>query len=286
MITKGVWVPIITPFGGGKIDFESYKNLLEHYINLGVTGIIPNATTGENPNIEDNEEVELLEKTLEIVNHRVPVLWGVGGNSTKKVIKKVEFLNTKKIDGILLVSPYYNRPNQNGIYEHFKNISEHCDSQILIYNIPYRTGRNMENETILKLSNFKNITGVKDSCGDIIQSIELIREAPKGFNIFTGEDILFYTNICHGGAGGVLASSHIQTEKFLKIWNYVQNNDHKNALPIWNELSKFIPFLFKETNPGPIKYLLKKENLISSSEIRLPLTSITLEYEQFLDKLV
>ncbi|MDP4090635.1 MAG: 4-hydroxy-tetrahydrodipicolinate synthase [Bacillota bacterium] len=275
MKLTGVWLPIITPFLNDSVDFESYKNLIDCYIPKGISGIMPLGTTGEGPTISESEFEELVEKTMEYVNGRVPVFIGLGGNNTLKVVKQVKTLEKYMVNGILSVSPYYSRPDQRGIYEHFLRISEATDLDIVVYNIPYRTGRNIENSTIHKLAELKNLVGIKDSCGDIKQSTELLLNPPKNFSILTGEDVLFYTTLLLGGHGGILASSHIRTEDFVQVYKDIQNNDHKAALEKWRGLHKFIPMLFEEPNPAPIKYYLHKHGLIKSSEVRLPLMDIT-----------
>jgi 4-hydroxy-tetrahydrodipicolinate synthase len=208
---------------------------------------------------------------------------GVGGNHTAKVIKKVKLAEYYDIQGILSVCPYYNRPNQEGIYSHFKSIAEETQLKIIMYNIPYRTGVNIENETIYKLAEFKNIVGLKDSCGDIKQTMALLMDPPKDFSILTGEDILFYLTLTMGGQGGILASSHLKPEMFVEVYNKIKANDQESAFQIWKQLYDFIPLLFKEPNPAPIKYCLKKLGLINSPEVRLPLTQITDQLKEKLD---
>lgn len=257
------------------MDFESYKKMIDYYIPKGISGIMPLGTTGESPTIAENEFEEIVSRTMEYVNGRVPVFVGLGGNNTNKVVKQVKIVEKYKVDGILSVSPYYSRPDQRGIYEHFLKISEATYLNIVVYNIPYRTGRNVENSTIYRLAELKNLVGIKDSCGDIKQSTELLLNPPKEFSILTGEDALLYTTLLLGGHGGVLASSHIRTEDFVQVYKDIQNNDHKTALERWKPLHKFIPMLFEEPNPAPIKYYLKNHGLIKSSEVRLPLMDIS-----------
>ncbi len=281
---QGVWLPVVTPFLDGKIDYLSYGKLIGHYIPKGISGLIPHGTTGESPTIEEYEFEELLGKTIEFNNYRVPVYFGLGGNNTHKVLKMIKILEKYKVDGILSVCPYYNRPGQEGIYEHFKAISESTDLKIIIYNIPYRTGRNIENETLLRLSQLNNIAGVKDSSGNINQTIDLIFSRPDHFAVLTGEDILFYMNLVLGGDGGILAASHLNTEKFVAVKQAVDKNDHKTALDTWKTFERVIPLLFKEPNPAPIKYILAKKGLISSAEVRLPLTGISEGLKSELDR--
>lgn len=283
MKVKGLWVPVVTPFENDELDMVSYEKLVNHYINEGVHGLMPLGTTGETPTLSEKEYEEIVSKTMEVVNGRVPVIIGLGGNCTRSVIDKLKVAERHKVQGILSVSPYYNRPDQRGIYEHFKKISESTDLDIVLYNIPYRTGRNMENETILRLSEEKNIVGVKDASGDFNKTIELLLNKPDEFSVLSGEDNLFYSSLLLGGDGGVTASAHLKTRDFIKVYDYIQNNDAKAALEIWKEISPMIPLLFKEPNPTPIKYMLKKIGLINSDEVRLPLVPISQELKNELD---
>lgn len=283
MKVKGLWVPVVTPFENDELDMVSYEKLVNHYINEGVHGLMPLGTTGETPTLSEKEYEEIVSKTMEVVNGRVPVIIGLGGNCTRSVIDKLKVAERHKVQGILSVSPYYNRPDQRGIYEHFKKISESTDLDIVLYNIPYRTGRNMENETILRLSEEKNIVGVKDASGDFNKTIELLLNKPDEFSVLSGEDNLFYSSLLLGGDGGVTASAHLKTRDFIKVYDYIQNNDAKAALEIWKEISPMIPLLFKEPNPTPIKYMLKKIGLINSDEVRLPLVPISQELRNELD---
>ena len=283
MKVKGLWVPVVTPFENDELDMVSYEKLVNHYINEGVHGLMPLGTTGETPTLSEKEYEEIVSKTMEVVNGRVPVIIGLGGNCTRSVIDKLKVAERHKVQGILSVSPYYNRPDQRGIYEHFKKISESTDLDIVLYNIPYRTGRNMENETILKLSEEKNIVGVKDASGDFNKTIELLLNKPDEFSVLSGEDNLFYSSLLLGGDGGVTSSAHLKTRDFIKVYDYIQNNDSKAALEIWKEISPMIPLLFKEPNPTPIKYMLKKIGLINSDEVRLPLVPISQELRNELD---
>lgn len=286
MKLHGVWLPIVTPFLHNQIDFSSYKNLIDHYIAKGIHGIIPLGTTGESPTITGKEYETIIAATVEYVAGRVPIIVGLGGNDTQTLVKKLKMLEQTQVKGILSVCPYYNRPAQNGIYEHFRAVSESTDLDIVIYNIPYRTGTNIENETIYRLAECKNIIGLKDSCGDIKQTMNLLLNRPANFSILTGEDILYYLSLTLGGDGGILASAHVETESFIQLYNKIKNNDHQNALADWRRLAAIIPLLFMEPNPTPIKYLLFKLGLINSSEVRLPLTPVSADLQKKLEQLV
>ncbi|WP_244834049.1 4-hydroxy-tetrahydrodipicolinate synthase [Clostridium sp. BJN0001] len=286
MKIEGVFIPLITPFKEGKVDFKSYKQIVDYYINQGVSGLIPLGTSGECPTILDDEYQEILEKTMEYNKGRVPVIVGLGGNNTSTVIKKLKIAENSKVDGILSVAPYYSRPGQRGIYEHFKAISESTDLNMLIYNIPYRTGINIENETLYKLSKLKNVVGMKDCSGDIKQSTEFLLNKPDDFSVLTGEDALFYTTLALGGDGGIMASASLRTKEFIDVFNLVKKNDLKAALVKWKQLYKFIPMLFSEPNPTPLKYCLKELGLIDSDEVRLPLVNITDDLKKELDRIL
>jgi 4-hydroxy-tetrahydrodipicolinate synthase len=285
-MAKGVFLPIITPFTGGKVDIQAYKKLLHHYLDEGVHGLVPLGTTGESPTVEEDEYDQIVEATIGIAGDKVPIYVGVSGNSTRKLMDQINHLNSFGINGYLVTSPYFNLPSQQGIFDHFAQLAGATDKHILIYNIPYRTGRNVDNETILKLSKISNIVGIKDSCGIVTQSIELLRERDPHFAVFTGEDMLFYFNIVSGGNGGIMASAHLQTEAFIHVWESVQDLDLKEALLEWNKLTKMIPLLFTEPNPAPIKYVLARKGLIPSPELRPPMTIISDTLKRELDRLI
>jgi 4-hydroxy-tetrahydrodipicolinate synthase len=282
----GVWLPIVTPFVDGEIDHAGYERLLEHYLRAGVAGLIPLGTTGESPTIDDAESEALVERTVATVRGRVPILVGIGGNDTRKVVKAVKRLERHDVQGILSVCPYYNRPGQDGMREHFTRVAEATDRPILIYNIPYRTGVNLTNETLLALARIPNIAGVKDSSGNIAQSLELLRQRPPGFAVLTGEDAYFYTMLAHGGDGGILASAHVETALFLSVYERMAANDHQGALKAWSRLEPIVPMLFKEPNPVPVKHCLWRQGLIRSPECRLPLTRVSDALARELDRLV
>jgi 4-hydroxy-tetrahydrodipicolinate synthase len=282
----GVWLPIITPFKDGEVDYAGYERLVDHYVRAGVSGVIPLGTTGESPTIDEAETEALVEQTVATVAGRVPILIGVGGNDTRKVVKAVKRLQKHAVQGILSVCPYYNRPSQDGMREHFTRVAEATDRPILIYNIPYRTGVNIANETLLALAAIPNIKGVKDSSGSIAQSLDLLRQRPAGFAVLTGEDAFFYTMLAHGGDGGILASAHVETATFLSVYERMVANDHQGAFKAWSRLEPMVRLLFKEPNPVPIKHCLWRQGLIASAECRLPLTRVSDALAKDLDRLI
>jgi len=282
----GVWVPLVTPFKDGAVDLASYRRLIEHYIDKGVSGFFPLGTTGEAPTIDDDEADAIVAETADVVAGRVPVLVGIGGNATAKVIKTIKRLVRHQFSGIVSVCPYYTKPTQAGMHAHFTAIAEATERQVLIYNIPYRTSVNLANETLLRLAELPNIVGVKDSSGSLAQSLDLIASRPAGFSVLTGEDALFFPMLCSGADGGILASAQIATDRFVGIARHVAANDHLRARAIWKPLQRFIPRLFEEANPLPIKYCLWRQGLIASPECRLPMTSVSVELRGILDRLL
>ena len=285
MIT-GLWLPIITPFKDGAVDFKSYEKLIEHYLALGIDGLFPLGTTGESPTLDAAEIDELVERTVATVAGRVPVFVGVGGNATAKVTKELGRLERHAFAGIVSVCPYYNRPSQDGLLAHFRAIAAATDRDVLIYNIPYRTAVNLSNDSLIELAAVKNIVGVKDSSGSIAQSLELLARKPRDFSVLTGEDALYFTMMANGAEGGILAASHVMTERFVEVGRRFAASDVAGARAAWAPLAPLVPMLFAEANPMPIKYLLWRQGLIASPECRLPLTRISDGLAKRLDAVV
>ncbi|HEU4377653.1 MAG TPA: 4-hydroxy-tetrahydrodipicolinate synthase [Hyphomicrobiaceae bacterium] len=279
----GVWIPLVTPFKDGRLDLASYKRLIEHYVARGASALFALGTTGEAPTLDDDEVDEIVATTVEVAAGRLPVFVGIGGNDTRKVIKTLRQLQRFAFTGLVSVCPYYSRPSQDGMRQHFSAIADATDRQILIYNIPYRTCVNLANDTLLRLAERTNIVGVKDSSGSIAQSLELLASKPPGFSVLTGEDGLYFTMLCNGADGGILAAAHLATERFVEIGRLIAANDMVAARATWRSLSRCIPKLFQEANPMPIKHCLWRQGLIASPECRLPLSSISDQLAHALD---
>jgi 4-hydroxy-tetrahydrodipicolinate synthase len=275
MTLSGLWLPLITPFKDGAVDFASYERLIEHYLAKGVDGLFPLGTTGESPALDEREVEQLVERTVARVDGRVPVFVGVGGNATHKVEKALRRLERLPFQGIVSVCPYYNRPSQDGLLAHFRHVAAATDRAVLIYNIPYRTAVNLANDTLLELAEVPNIVGVKDSSGSIAQSLDLLARKPAEFAVLTGEDALYFTMMANGADGGILAASHLLTGRFVEVGRRFAANDVAGARAAWAPLASLVPLLFAEANPMPIKYFLWRQGLIASPECRLPLTGIS-----------
>jgi 4-hydroxy-tetrahydrodipicolinate synthase len=272
---SGLWLPLVTPFKDGAVDFASYERLIDHYIDAGVNGLFPLGTTGESPALDDSEIEALVERTVARTAGRVPVFVGVGSNATHKVEKTLRRLERFAFAGIVSVCPYYNRPSQEGLRLHFQRIAAATDRAVMIYNIPYRTAVNLANDTLLELAETPNIVGVKDSSGSLAQSLDLLARRPAGFSVLTGEDALYFTMLANGADGGILAAAHLRTGQFLKVAGRMAANDVAAARAAWAPLARFVPLLFAEANPMPIKYALWRQGLIASPECRLPLARIS-----------
>jgi 4-hydroxy-tetrahydrodipicolinate synthase len=272
---SGLWLPLVTPFKDGAVDFASYDRLVAHYIACGADALFPLGTTGEAPALDDDEFDQVIEHTLGVAAGRVPVFVGVGGNATAKVAKTLKRLERLPFQGIVSVCPYYNRPSQDGMIAHFRAVAGATDRPLLIYNIPYRTSVNLSNDSMLELAEVPNIVGCKDSSGSLTQSLDLLARKPASFSVMTGEDAFYFTMMANGAEGGILAASHVMTERFIDVRDRFAANDLPGARRAWAPLASIVPLLFAEANPMPLKHCLWRQGLIASPECRLPLTRIS-----------
>ncbi len=217
---------------------------------------------------------------------RVPLYLGVSGSDTRKMVKWLRHTADWPIDGYLIACPYYTRPSQDGLMQHFAALADGTAQRIMIYNIPYRTGVNLGNDAMLRLAERTNIVGLKDCCGDTLQTVDLLRKRPRGFAVLTGEDALFYGALVRGSDGGILASAHVETEAFAKVREHMLAGDQLRASAAWRLLSDIPRLLFSEPSPAPLKYWLWRTGLIDSPELRLPMTPVTNELAGHLDRLI
>jgi len=267
----GLWLPLITPFRDGALDTGSLRRLLHHYLLQPIDGLILAGTTGEAMTLDDVETEQLVRIGAEEVAGRLPLYLGLSGSDTRAQAKQMARLQSWPVDGYLIASPYYTRPSQEGLYHHFTALAAETDRPILVYNIPYRTGVNLGNETLLRLAELANIRGVKDCCADATQSTDLIRQKPEDFAVLTGEDAWYYTALMQGADGAILASAHLQTREFATIRRSIDAGDHRDARRRWDDLIGLVRLLFAEPNPAAIKHCLWRMGLIGSPELRLPM---------------
>jgi 4-hydroxy-tetrahydrodipicolinate synthase len=279
----GVYLPLVTPFLEGEVDYSSIERLLARYQNSGFAGLVLLGTTGESPVLTTEESERIVELVAAAVQGALPLYLGVSGNDTASVASTVRRANALPVDGYLVTAPYYNRPSQSGLIAHFDAVVAETDRDIIVYNIPYRTGVNLHNASLFELADrHAHIVGVKDSSGDIKQTIELLREGKDRLAVLAGEDHLFFTSVALGGAGGILAAAHLEPEAYVRVFDQLRAGALQAAVAEWDQLSSWIPLLFGEPNPAPVKAWLADQGLIRSPECRLPLTPVS---EQLLAEL-
>ena len=275
---KGTGVALVTPFNeNGKVDYNGLQKLVEFQINNGTNYLVVQGTTGESVTLTDDEKIAVLDYIIEINAGKLPILLGVGGNSTSDVCDKIKFFSGHKIDGFLSVSPYYNKPSQQGIYEHFKSISNSTSLPIIIYNVPGRTSSNITADTTVQLAkDFKNIVGIKEASGNLEQIMTIILKKPDNFLVISGDDALTLGHILVGGDGVISVIANAFPKRFSTMVNAALNENLDLAKEKHYELLEIIHYLFVDGNPAGIKYLLKLIN-ICSDYVRLPLVGVTEE---------
>ena len=271
---RGIWLPLVTPFRDGALDEASLKRMVRHYMAEPLDGLILAATTGEGLTLDDDEVERLVQITVAERDRRMPLYLGLSGSDTRKLLKALDRIARWPVDGYLIACPYYSRPSQDGLFQHFSMLAGHTQRPILVYNIPYRTGVNMTNETLLRLAKIPNIVGVKECCADQTQSFDLLRARPPDFSVLTGEDTLFYAALSQGADGGILAAAHAETAKFAEVWRLALAADSR-ALDAWRTLVDLPRLFFTEPNPAPIKHWLWRAGIIDSPEVRLPMTGVS-----------
>lgn len=269
----GSYVAIVTPFKNGKIDEEAYKKLIDMHAEAGTDGIVPAGTTGESPTLDHDEHIHLIETTVKLVNKRMKVMAGTGSNSTQEAIEYTVAAEKAGADGSLQVAPYYNKPTQKGLYEHFKAIANATKIPLVIYNIMGRTGVNISTPIMAELAKIKNIVGVKEASGDLSQMTEVIRACPKEFDVLSGDDALTLPLLSVGGRGIISVVANIIPKDVKAMINAFNAGDLKKAQEINLKMFPLIKAMFIETNPIPVKAAMAMMGLIAP-EIRLPMTQM------------
>lgn len=268
---SGTGVALVTPFlADGSIDFPSLEKLVNHVIDNGVDFLVALGTTAETPTLSIVEKIAVLEFVIQINNGRKPVVCGLGGNSTALVLKDLSEFPLAKVDGILCVVPYYNKPNAEGIYQHFKAVAGATDKDIILYNVPGRTGTNMAVDTVVRLANdFKNIVAIKEAAGNMSQSMQLVNNLPNSFRILSGDDDLVMPQIAAGFSGVISVAANCWTKDFTDMVNAALNNDFEKARTLHYKLLNGIALLFAEGNPAGVKYVLSQMDICENT-FRLP----------------
>ena len=272
---EGIWLPLVTPLRDGALDGRSLRRMARHYLEQPIDGMILAATTGEGLTIDEEETAELVDIACGEVAGHIPVFLGLSGSDTRKLAKALHRTASWPVEGYLIACPYYTRPSQGGLYQHFATLAGETARPLMVYNIPYRTGVNMTNETLLRLAQIDNIVGVKDCCADQVQSFDLMRARPENFAVMTGEDALLYAALTQGADGGILAAAHVETARFAAIRSLLRAGDHRAALAAWRGLVDLARLLFAEPSPAPIKHWLWRAGLIDSAEVRAPMMPVS-----------
>jgi 4-hydroxy-tetrahydrodipicolinate synthase len=270
----GSMVALVTPFKDGKVDWSSLEGLVEFHIENGTNGIVPCGTTGESATLDHKEHREVIERVIKTANRRVPVIAGTGSNSTAEAVELTKGAERSGADGALMISPYYNRPTQEGIYQHYKKVASEVGIPIIVYNIPGRTGSKIEPETLARLAEIKNVAGVKEATGSVDQAIDVIRLCGDKLAVYSGEDSLTFSLMALGGKGVISTVANIAPREMSQVTDPCLKGDWESGRKFQLALVPLIRAVFLETNPIPIKTALALMGKCAA-ELRLPLTSMS-----------
>ena len=272
---RGAMVAIVTPFKDGKVDEATLRELIEFQIANGTHGIVPCGTTGESATLSFEEHERVIEITVEQVNKRIPVIAGTGSNNTAEAILLTRHAKSAGADGALMISPYYNKPTQEGLYQHFKTVAAAVAIPIIVYNIPGRTAVNIEADTLARLAKIDNIVGVKEASGSMKQITDIIARCGDDFAVLSGEDFLTFPLLCVGGHGVISVTSNVVPRDMAELTNLFFAGKFQQAQKLYYRLLPLCHALFYETNPAPVKAALAMMNKIESDEVRLPLVAMS-----------
>ena len=283
---QGAMTALITPFKNGKIDKESYANLIQRQIDNGIDWVVPVGTTGESATLSHNEHKECIEIAVDVCkNSNTKVLAGAGSNSTQEAIDLAKFAQKIGADAILSVSPYYNKPTQEGLYEHFKTIANSVDIDVVLYNVPGRTCSNLEVNTVIRLFNdVKNITAIKEATGKVENVVAL--SSKSNIDIISGDDAINYPILASGGVGVISVTSNLLPKEISDLVHLALNKEYEKSKAINEDLYDINKILFIESNPIPIKYAMYVAGLIPTLEYRLPLTAPSKENQEKIEEVV
>ncbi|MEW6427479.1 MAG: 4-hydroxy-tetrahydrodipicolinate synthase [Thermodesulfobacteriota bacterium] len=270
-IFRGAFVAIVTPFQNGKLDEQGLKDLIEFQIAGGTHGIVPCGTTGESATLSHAEHHRVVELTIKTVNGRVPVLAGAGSNSTEETIELTRHARQAGADGVLLITPYYNKPSQDGLYHHFKAVSDAVDIPAILYNVPSRTGVNMLPATVARCAELRNVAGIKEATADLNQMSEVIRLCPKGFAVMSGDDFTAMAAVAVGGSGVISVTSNVAPADMAAMMDRALAGDFASARELHYKLLPLVGAMFYDTNPVPAKTALALMGKIKDGSPRQPL---------------
>jgi 4-hydroxy-tetrahydrodipicolinate synthase len=270
----GSMVALVTPFKDGGVDWQSLEGLVDFHIQNGTNGIVPCGTTGESATLDHGEHQEVIKAVVKAVKKRVPVIAGTGSNSTQEAIELTIGAERAGADGALMISPYYNRPMQEGIYQHYKKVAASVGIPIIIYNIPARTGSKIEPETLARLSEIKNVAGVKEATGSVDQAIDVLRLCGDRLAVYSGEDSLVFSLMALGGKGVISTVANVAPKEMSDLAQACLKGDWETGRKLQFKLLPLIRAVFLETNPIPIKTALSIMGKCRG-DLRLPLTPMS-----------
>lgn len=273
-IVKGAMVAIVTPFKKGKIDEKGLIKLIEFQLKNGTHAIIPCGTTGESATLSHEEHEKVVDITVQTVAGRVPVIAGTGSNSTDEAITLTKAAKKAGADAALMITPYYNKPSQEGLYQHFKKVAESVDIPIVLYNVPGRTSVNMLPETVARLSEIANIVGIKEATGSLQQISDTIRQSSKNLSLVSGDDFTVLPTLAVGGRGVISVVSNVAPKDMADLVNAFEAGEIQKAQELHYKLTPLCQAMFFETNPVPVKTALGLMKMISP-EVRLPLAPMS-----------
>ncbi len=275
MNINGSIVALVTPMHlDGSVDWEALKRLVEWHIDQGTHGIVSVGTTGESPTLNWGEHIEVIARTVEHAAGRIPVIAGTGANSTREALEWTREAALRGADASLQVAPYYNKPSQEGMYQHFRTIAEAVDLPMILYNVPGRTASDVANETTLRLAEIDNIIGIKDATGDMERGAELIELAPEGFSIYSGDDLTAFELMRLGGKGDISVTANVAPALMSRMCELALAGDFTGAQEIDKKLAPLHSGLFIEPSPCASKWALEQMGLIEGG-IRLPIIPLT-----------
>ncbi len=278
---KGAITALITPFKNGKVDEKRLVENVEFQIKSGINGLVPCGTTGESPTLSHEEHKRVIEIVIKSAAKRVPVIAGTGSNSTEEALELTAHAKKAGADAALIVSPYYNKPTQKGLYLHFKTIAEKVDIPVILYNIPGRCGVTIEAQTMANLAKLKNIVGVKEAAGSLDSVSQIIRACGIQFDVLSGDDVLCLPMMSVGGRGVISVISNLAPKQVAEMTSAYASGDHKKALTLHYALLPLMKAAFVETNPIPIKTAMKLAGL-DTGEMRLPMCAMEENNEKLL----
>ena len=281
---SGVFTAIVTPMDQGAVAFDDLQKLVEYQIDEGIDGLVVVGTTGESPTLDHKEHLEVVRKVIEVAAGRVPVIAGTGSNSTTEAVELTRKAHEAGADGMLQVTPYYNKPNQEGLYRHFSTVAEATDKPIILYSIPSRCGIEVGIETMSRLAGqFPHVRTIKESGGSTDRVSALLQAAGDQLTVLSGDDYMTLPFISAGAKGAISVASNLVVKDLVAMVRSALKNDYGNAMTLHNKYYSLFKNLFLEPNPVPIKYALKRAGIIGSDEVRLPLCEMSERNRKILD---